>query len=490
MAVEGAVAESASWTNASVRLLAGTGDPLAVATDLATAIVAEAGAFGLEGPPFDPFALAELLGLSLRARVDVADARISADTVGVRSVPHAPLGHFVQATQPLAIEYNPTRPRGRVRYSVAHEIAHALFPDVADVVRHRTGAGAVPGYGGGDSWQLELLCNVVAAELLMPDQAVAGLVDIDPDIDFIMEHRRRFDVSTEALLRRLVAKTGRSLALVAASRLRDAADSPLAVEYVVGSGSFTPSVHRRAVVPSAGVLGQCVAVGQTARGQEVIDSVPLRAQAVGVPPYPGNSLPRVLVLVEPDVPLEGEPGGLRYRSADVTDIPPGDRPLVIAHVVTDSARVWSRRGVAAALATRFPAAARAFQAWAVTTPDNLALGNVHSVDVEVNRRPVTIASMVVQRGYGQGFSTRLDYQALDTALASVAEVAVAKGAQVHLPRIGAGQAGGRWDLIAQAIERTLVQAGLEVAVYTLPQRPRGDRAEAEGDAPVAMGRGC
>lgn len=474
MAVEGAVAESASWTNASVRLLAGVGDPLVTAADLARAIVAEAGASGLEGPPFDPFALAELLGLSLRARADVADARISADTVGVRSVPDAPLGHFVRATQPLAIEYNPTRPRGRLRYSVAHEIAHALFPDVADVVRHRTGAGAVPGYGGGDSWQLELLCNVVAAELLMPDQAVAGLVDIDPDIDFIMEHRRRFDVSTEALLRRLVAKTERPLALVAASRLRDTADSSLAVEYVVGSGDFAPSVRRRAVVPSASVLGECVAVGQTTRGQETIDSVPLRVQAVGVPPYPGNSLPRVLALVEPDAPLPDEAGGLHYRSGDVTDIPLGDTPLVVAHVVTDSARVWSRRGVAAALATRFPGAARAFQAWAVAKPDNLDLGNVHSVEAEVRHRPVTIVSMVAQRGYGSGFSTRLDYQALDTSLARVMEIALAKGAEVHVPRIGAGQAGGRWDLIAQAIERTLVHAGLDVAVYTLPQHPRGE----------------
>ena len=474
MAVEGAVAESASWTNASVRLLAGTGDPLAVATNLAKAIVTEAGASGLEGPPFDPFALAELLGLSLRARVDVADARISADTVGVRSAPHAPLGHFVGATRPLAIEYNPTRPRGRLRYSVAHEIAHGLFPDVADTVRHRTGAGAVPGYGGGDSWQLELLCNVIAAELLMPDQAVAGLVDIDPDIDFIMEQRRRFDVSTEALLRRLVAKTARSIALIAASRLRDAVDSPLTVEYVVGSANFAPSVRRRAVVPTASVLGECVAVGQTTRGLETIESVPLRVQAVGVPPYPGNSLPRVLALVEPDTPLHDETGALHYRSGDVTDIALGDTPLVIAHVVTDSARVWSRRGVAAALATRFPGAARAFQAWAVATPASLDLGNVHIADAEVHRRPVTIVSMVAQRGYGPGFSTRLDYQALDSALKSVTEIALAKGAEVYLPRIGAGQAGGRWDLIAQAIERTLVHAGLEVAVYTLPQRPRGD----------------
>lgn len=472
MAVEGAVAESASWTNESVLLFAGAGDPLVVAADLAKAIVAEAGAAGLEGPPFDPFALAELLGLSLRARADIADARISADTVGVRSTPHAPLGHFIPAARPLAIEYNPTRPRGRLRYSVAHEIAHGLFPDVAAVVRHRTGAGAVPGYGDGDSWQLELLCNVVAAELLMPEQAVAGLVDIDPDIDFIMEHRRRFDVSTEALLRRLVGRTGRALALVAASRLRDAADAPLAVEYIVSSTGFAPPVRRRAVISSTGVLGECVAVGQTARGLETIDGIALKVQAVGAPPYPGHSLPRVLALVEPDLPTDDAPNGLHYRSGDVSNVPAGESPLVIGHVVTDSAHVWGRRGVASALATRFPSAARAFQAWTFAAPDHLALGNVHVAEVHVGHRPIRIVSMVAQRGYGPGVVTRLDYQALEAALAHVAELALAEHAEVHLPRIGAGQAGGRWDLIAQAIERTLIGAGLEVAVYTLPQRPR------------------
>jgi O-acetyl-ADP-ribose deacetylase (regulator of RNase III) len=472
MAVEGTIAENGSWTNASVLLLAGAKDPLRVATELAGTIISEAAAAGLEGPPFDPFALAELLGLSLRARADIADARITADTVGVRSTPRAPLDRFVSAARPLAIEYNPTRPRGRLRYNVAHEIAHALFPDVADVVRHRMGTGAVPGYGDGDTWQLELLCNVVAAELLMPGQAVAGLVDIDPDIDFIMEHRRRFDVSTEALLRRLATATSRSLALIAASRRHDRVDSLLTVEYVVESKSFAPSVHRRAIVPSTGALGECVAVGQTARGIETIDGTRLRVQAVGVSPYPGNSLPRVLALVEPDAPVSDNPSGLGYRSGDISDVPVGDGPLVIAHVVNDSARVWGRRGVAAALASHFPTAARAFQSWAVAAPSNLALGNVHTVEVEVARRPVTIASMVAQRGYGPGVSTRLDYQALQAALARVAKVAQTRGAEVHLPRIGAGQAGGRWDVIAQTIEHTLAEAGLAVVIYTLPQRPR------------------
>ena len=58
-----------------------------------------------------------------------------------------------------------------------------------------------------------------------------------------------------------------------------------------------------------------------------------------------------------------------------------------------------------------------------------------------------IVSMVAQQGYGPGAVTRLRYDALREALAAVADLAARTGASVHIPRIGAGQAGGRWDLI-------------------------------------------
>jgi hypothetical protein len=29
----------------------------------------------------------------------------------------------------VRLEFNPTRPRGRVRFTIAHELAHTFFPD-------------------------------------------------------------------------------------------------------------------------------------------------------------------------------------------------------------------------------------------------------------------------------------------------------------------------------------------------------------------------
>jgi len=452
------------WTNASVRAFAAGDDPLEKVVSTSRQVMAAAADNGLKGPPFDPFALAEMLGLALRARADVADARVTADTVGVRSTPHAPLSGFVPAGVPLVVEYNPTRPHGRMRYNVAHEVAHAFFPDVAEAARHRTGGGALPQYGGDDSWQLELLCNVAAAEFLMPAQAVAGISDVDPDIDFIMAQRQRFDVSTEALLRRLASATTRPLAVLAASRLADRADSAFRIEYVVPSAAFSPDAHRGEQVDADSVLGACAAVGQTARGSLMIGGTALRVQAVGVPPYPGRVLPRVLVIAEPAEAPVTSSAGLRYVSGDVA-WPSASVPVVIGHVTNSTARAWGRRGVAAALSRRFPHAATAYYYWAVADAANLRPGMVHFTQASPDP-PVWVASMVAQIGYGQGTPDRIAYTALAQALTTVGDWALEHEAEVHLPRIGAGQGGGRWDLIEAEIDEALVRRNLTVVIYT------------------------
>ena len=100
---------------------------------------------GWEGPPFNPLAIAKLLNIPVEANADVIDARTISNEKGLR------------------IQFNPTRPRERLRFSIAHEIAHALFPDVGDAPRHRGGDRSDP-----DDWQLEMLCNLAAAEFVMP----------------------------------------------------------------------------------------------------------------------------------------------------------------------------------------------------------------------------------------------------------------------------------------------------------------------------------
>src|SRR5207247_1577742 len=119
--------------------------------------------------------LANYLGIPVLPSDDVADARL---------VPSAPKG--------VLIEFNPNNPPARIRFSVAHELAHTLLPDHAQAVRLRGGVQ-------GDEWQLELLCNLAAAEFLMPIGTARELEDEPIDIENLVSLRKRFEVSTEAL---------------------------------------------------------------------------------------------------------------------------------------------------------------------------------------------------------------------------------------------------------------------------------------------------
>ena len=172
------------WTNRSVALMAGDTDPVDAISDKARKLVLDALDKGWRGPPFDPFWLANLCKIEFVAKAGVRDART------------VPVGRG----QRFRIEFNPTRPAARVRYSVAHEIAHTLFPDCATAVRHRAARSEL----AGDEWQLEALCNVAAAELLMPLGSFPNLREESMTIERLVELRRTFAVSTEALLIRAV----------------------------------------------------------------------------------------------------------------------------------------------------------------------------------------------------------------------------------------------------------------------------------------------
>jgi Zn-dependent peptidase ImmA (M78 family) len=470
-----------AWRNASVLRLSPEADPLNTVSNLVNDLLLRAADEGAVGAPTDPFQLASLMGIGLRPHFDVADARLVAEP-GEPSVADAPLARFVRSGARLFIEYNPTRPRGRLRYSVAHELAHAFFPDAGDEIRHRTYTGAVEELAADDSWELELVCNVAAAEILMPTAAIEGLLNSDTDIDYLMAKRAQFHVSTEALLRRLVHATSRPMALAAFNRIRESATAPLRCDYVLTSRAWSGELGRGTVIEPAAFPVAPSAVGQTTRGTATIDGETWKVQAVGTPPYPGRLLPRVLALVEPADAPTSTPPGLTYKAGDIsaaTDAAVEGRPVVVAHVVNDSARAWGRYGVAGALARVVPDAAKAFKAWTIANPDNLTLGNIHPVSVRaVNGAEVTVVSLVAQAGYGPSTQPRVSYVKLAEALHALADVAAPVGATVHMPRIGAGQGGGRWDLIEAAVERTLLARGVPVVVYTLPAGPAGTRAEA------------
>jgi O-acetyl-ADP-ribose deacetylase (regulator of RNase III) len=158
---------------------------------------------------------------------------------------------------------------------------------------------------------------------------------------------------------------------------------------------------------------------------------------------------------------------IHYTIGDATH-PEGDGPKVLPHICNDLGG-WGR-GYVLALSRRWKAPEAAYRAWSRGEGAlDFALGQVQHVQVADD---TWVSNMVAQHGTRpkQGV-VPIRYPAVRACLEQVAEFALEHGATVHMPRIGAGLAGGNWSTIEAIIEETLCAAGVPVTVYDLPPEP-------------------
>lgn len=165
---------------------------------------------------------------------------------------------------------------------------------------------------------------------------------------------------------------------------------------------------------------------------------------------------------------------IHYLRGDATQ-PQGDGLIMLVHICNNIG-LWGA-GFTAALSHRWPQSEKSFNAWydlyhSVLDPDKM-LGTT----LFVNLAPkLQLANMVAQDGVGR-HNIPIRYNALRTCLECVAKSTSPSphegipAASVHMPRIGCGLAGGRWEEVAPIIEQTLVSQGREVYVYDLPGGP-------------------
>ena len=438
-----AIQETRYWTNSSVLQFAGKSDPIDLITEKARETVLKAIQAGWQGPPFDPFKLASLLQIPTVPREDVLDARI---------LPTSP--------QRLQIDFNPNRPRGRVRFSIAHEIAHTLFPDCIESTRNR-------GRGIGtrnDDWQVELLCNIAASEFLMP---TGGEFDSKTpvSIDNLLRLQKQFDVSTEAISIRLAKVTLEPCTMVAAARIAD--DESMGayrIDYSIPSRTSKIQLPQGLEIQDK-VISQCTAVGYTAKGRERVTSKlsELYLECVGIPPYPGRNYPRVIAVARQGDSKVIEAVSLVSLRGNALD-PRGAGFRIITQVVNDKTPNWGA-GFARSVRNKYPSVQKDFREWCLTNPGNLSLGKTHMSMVS---NDLYVANMIAQHGYGESAKPRIRYAALKDCLGELKKIAIDKGATVHMPRIGTGYAGGNWSFISELIDEVLVRNGIPVIVYTLP----------------------
>lgn len=427
------------WTHLSVIAL-GASDPVEEIRARAQSTVLDAIEKGWQGPPYDPSQLAEILGIQLKPNPDVFDACTSSRS-----------GHFV-------IDFNPLRPQARLRFSLAHEIAHTLFPDCAAEIRHR----ATHEQMSGDAWQLEMLCNVGAAEILMPLGVFPSDTQLLPNVETILDLRRKFMVSAEAVLLRLMRLTPhRSFAFAAH---RDPSGR-YQIDYSIRSATLgqLPIPPNGTNLPKSSKAGECIAIGFTDKEMDVkVGRESWDIDYLGVAPYPGQLVPRVLGIArsKTESPIRSRFSIVR---GDATK-PRGSGSKLICQIVNDKAITWGA-GFALAVRKEWPATQRDFTNWATSKRTEFRLGNAHFSQINVD---LVLASLVAQHGYGPSQKPRIRYLALDQALEKVAAFAKERDASIHLPRIGSGHAGGDWGIVREIIDQRLSAAQLSVTIYDLP----------------------
>jgi O-acetyl-ADP-ribose deacetylase (regulator of RNase III) len=152
-----------------------------------------------------------------------------------------------------------------------------------------------------------------------------------------------------------------------------------------------------------------------------------------------------------------------YVKGSATE-PVGDGPKIIAHVCNDKGG-WGA-GFVLALNKISTKPQRLYREWYARKRDNfLPLGTIQTVYLSDN---LYVVNMIAQHGTVSKLNPQpLSYEALEMALEAVAQVAIQTGASIHMPRIGCGLAGGKWDVVESIINRVLTLKDIDVTVYDL-----------------------
>ena len=151
-----------------------------------------------------------------------------------------------------------------------------------------------------------------------------------------------------------------------------------------------------------------------------------------------------------------------YIKGDAT-APIGSGVKVITHICNDIGG-WGK-GFVLALSKKWKMPEEAYSQW-YKSQEEFTLGAVQFVNVE---NKLYVANMIGQHGIykdSKGLPP-IRYDAVRQCLKEVALFTIAHKASVHMPRIGCGLAGGKWELMEQIIKEELITKEIAVTVYDL-----------------------
>jgi len=157
-------------------------------------------------------------------------------------------------------------------------------------------------------------------------------------------------------------------------------------------------------------------------------------------------------------------GKINYVQGDAT-YPIGEGPKIIAHICNDKG-AWGL-GFVMALSKQWSKPKSEYQKFIAKYYKNNTdpLGQIQLVQV---KKDLWIANMIAQHGFRQlNAKPPIRYDALESCLMKLSWQSPSHAESIHMPRIGAGLAGGDWKIIEPLIEKTICQTELAVYVYDL-----------------------
>jgi Zn-dependent peptidase ImmA (M78 family) len=201
-------------------------------------------------PPFNPFMVAQALGIRCRQ----ASAAIDDGMISVRD------------GDPMIL-YRRRRSKVQTYFTLFHEIAHTLFPEYRRDFLH-DGSQRLFGPQG----QLEYLCNIAAAEFLMPMDLFR--CDLEqhgfgaPQVPYLCE---RYQAAAEEVCMRMIESDATECVLglyePRRQKRRRSQRQSLALSYALPSRSFRDQGLR---LSSEVVLGQRNCIQQAARSRKAV----------------------------------------------------------------------------------------------------------------------------------------------------------------------------------------------------------------------------
>ena len=130
---------------------------------------------------------------------------------------------------------------------------------------------------------------------------------------------------------------------------------------------------------------------------------------------------------------------------------------IIAHICNDIGG-WGK-GFVTAISKRWRQPEKEYREW-FKNKENFNLGEIQIVHTEGD---IWVCNMIAQHKIITHSSVPpIRYEAVEECLLKLAGEALQINASVHMPRIGCGLAGGKWEEIEPIIERTLLAKEVEV----------------------------